>query len=236
MQVDSLNILPTEDFEKFYYKDILGRLFFPNGKNTDNNIQSGENNKYYFAKLEDLYENIMYFMIDKKSILSLGLVGIVATGDAIKYPDYTIEPIEHRKRWKFKNGLFRRNYVSIDEKVPIQPTKAEFLVVTEKDPIPEKCVGKTSRAALCRYSGRNGINLTVRGINQVVNGINDSMNEETVCTDKECIDALQNGVPIIFDHQLKYIMETSGAENYNPQIPEWHLEDKSVWGIIRKVN
>jgi hypothetical protein len=230
-----LGHLPTEDFEKFYNQGRLGKIFFPNGAREDIFAdRSEERTKSYFTYLGDLYETLSEFKINNQDILSRGLIGIVATGKSVKYPGYNIVPVEHRKGLKFENWRVKRNYITIEEKIPIQPIKAEFFVITEDNPIPEECVGKTSRIALCRYTDNKHIGLTVRGIEQVVNGIKEGMYRDNCCVDKESIDAFQNGVPIIFDHQLKYIIEMSGVENYSPFISEWHFDRESVWAKIRE--
>jgi len=243
MDEDNTDYLSIKDFEYLHCAKKLGKLYFPNGKKRDDNAPIFHRNKSFFIELNDLYETIDKCQINNQSIPSLEIISIIAMGDTVNlcdsttYPGYTIEKIKSRNGLEWKNGWWRPKYISIDKKVPIQPKKAEFLVITEKNPVPIEHIGRTSVRAICNYTGNTNIKINVRGIEQVITSIKDGLNNihntNFIGIDKETVDAFTNGVPIIFDHQLRYIIAESGADyNYSAKT-EWHFGKNNYFAIIK---
>jgi hypothetical protein len=221
--------LDIEEFESLYKVGKLGRIYFPNGKKEDASVEGyGESIKNYFVHLRDLYNAISEWNIADKSVLSLGLVGIVAMGDTVVQPGYKLANIPEKNGWKFKNWKVQRKYIDFEKKVPIQPREAEFLVVTQDNPVPLDYVSRrTTHIASCVTKPRKDIQLYVRGIEQVLKGL-ERGRRLSVDTDEVTMNAFEKGVPIFFNHELKYIIETTGVENYNSHYAEWSSEEHDI--------
>jgi hypothetical protein len=211
------------EFEKFYKEKELGDLTFPNG--TLPSLLDSITGHYevpYFIKLEELYEAINGMR--GFNIPSLKLLGVVAYGDAVRYPGYELEPHTYRK-WLIGPK------VTEDVKVPIQTYKADFLVVTEKNPIPIPSISNSQAARLCNRHV-NDIYLDIRGIDQVIKGLEMGLGTPSN-TDYESIASFTNGVPVFFnDNDLERIMVQSGATNTNPRHTKWNYYKKRLYGLI----
>lgn len=203
MDAYNTGYLPIEEFKIYHEMNSLGRLFYPN----DKKISSKERNLAFFIELNDLYKNINEATIrQNKNFLSLGLVGIIATGQMLNEPNYDIAS---------------------------QPMSADFFIITQNNPIDEDIIGRTSQSALCEYRDKN-IHLTVRGIDQVIAGLRYGINMNTMNIDKASIEAWKNGVPLFFNNQINYIEKLSNVKNNSIFTPQWYSDETKIFAEIER--
>jgi hypothetical protein len=219
--------------DKFYVEGELGILTFPNGSFRKEGVDyEFTERRHYEISLNVLHDSIYDWKVLGRSVPSMGISNIIAFGEAVAYPGYIEEPFE---RGKYRMlGLEFGPKITDMKRILIQPTRAEFLVITHEDPMPEKYVaGRTSRAILCRNTYNKNLHLYVRSIGQVIRGAENIKGKTDMETDTISIDALSNGVPIFFDDTLDYILDKTCIKNDNPRILKWYYNDKKFSGTIR---
>jgi len=220
----------VNDLKRHYKNGTLGELYFPNGMMGPSRFETREHDPF-LVKLHDLYQMIDEWNIFYNNVRSLGVVGIIAFGDAVHYPGYTKKPVQ-----RAKYGIFGARFgpiVEVIERTYIKPKEAEFLVITQDDAISISYVSRRApeMAALEKEKGK--IKLYTRSISQIVRGIENNCNKASINTDEISIDAFKNGVPICYDENLDLILDKTCIEKENPRIIEWHPDKQRLWGIIR---
>jgi hypothetical protein len=221
--------LPIAYLENFSKRHKFGNLYFPNGTSTtiDDSVL-GHRQAPLHISIQDFYSTLLSWEVNGKTLQQLGLVGIIATGNAVHYPGYTLKT-EEVKRWLF------RGTKKVIVKEYVTSLKPEFLILTEDKPIPEEYVARmTSRSALCRIESTR-MNLNIRSVYQAVKGIrNQDISKEDgkreAMIDYISIDALTNGVPIFFGdarptEEYELLLEKTNMYKDNPRTVEWHTTE-----------
>ena len=220
----------VSDIEKRYENRTLGELYFPNGMMTSTRFETRGHDPF-LVKLHELYQMIDDWDILYNNVRSLGVVGIIAFGDAVHYPGYTEETVQ-----RAKYGIFGARFgpiVHVTEKNRIIPNEAEFLIITQDDAISISYVSRRAPEMAALEKEKDKIRLYTRSISQIVRGIENNCNKASITTDEISIDAFKNGVPICYDENLDFILDKTCIEKENPRIIEWHPESPKLWGIIR---
>jgi hypothetical protein len=233
--VESGENLSIIDFQKFYKERELGILYFPNGfMRSEFESVLGHNQVPYNISLKNLHETISRWDVNGKNIIQeLGLTGIIAMGDTVEYPGYRTESYT-RRNWLLGEKTF-------DKKIYVQPTFSEFMILTEKNPVPAKIVNKTIQGyTLCDYRIDN-IQLHVRSVEQAINALEQTVSrfykeENNLISNRDysSLKAFSEGVPVFFNEEtLKYILDTTQINTSNPRKINWQFRDKQLIGIIR---
>lgn len=203
------DMTPT-DFQEWFEKDGLGKLYFPVGKAYIPNERWFEHEDIvdFFIELKDLYELVTGWKINKQDVLISEIIAIIAMGSAIG-PTYKI----------IRTG---KKYIIFGDKIPIkekiQPQDADFLVITRKNMINEKVLKPLSLETYdCgTWITKGGIHLVNRGREQVINGY---ANEDTIS-----INALHTGI-IVFSipEELDAIYEDIDRDKITYS-PLWNMK------------
>jgi hypothetical protein len=208
--------LTINDFSKYFERDKLGKLYFPNGHCFDN----GEKVPFHI-ELSNLYKLTTGWKINKLEVPLDSIVGIISFGSAVKYPGSTIEI---KKGKKF--GFFGPEIVKKCIYTPIQPNDADFLIITDKNLFEDKILKPVSLETYdCgTWVKEGGIHLVYRGIEQVVNGIDA---EDTIS-----ISAMKEGVPIFYTEALTALQDRIKMQNMTPRKLNWNTGKEGYLGGI----
>lgn len=172
--------LSMEDFTRFFEKNRLGKLYFPNG-GVD-------------VHLHDLYRLVTGWRINGSTILLENIVAIIAFGSAVRVPT---QIRMHRKKFFFfgpKVTRFRTENII--------PKDVDFLVITSENISYENKAEPVFKRD--SYDGylhcvEVGIHVLSRGIEQIMSDVKSS---GTVG-----ISALTEGVPIFLDERFEKLLE-----------------------------
>jgi len=201
--------LKPKDFQEWFEKDKLGKLFFPVGKAYIPNGRYFEHGEIvnFFIALNDLFELCTEWKINGQSVPTNQILAIIAFGSAVG-PQYKTQ-ISRRKKY----FLFGEE-IQVTKQKEIQPNDADFLIITKQNMIEEKFLKPlTIDTYDCgTWIRKGGIHLVNRGRDQVVQGFG---NGDTIS-----INALNLGVPIFFTSDYRLIR--TELDLPEPQVP-WKL-------------
>ena len=203
--------LSMNDFTKYFEKNALGSLSFPNGESWDE-CSYGP----FRINLRKLYKLVVDWKINHTGVPLDDIVGVIAFGSAVKYPGYK-EVSKTRKEY----FLFGKE-ITKTKQVPIQPNDADFLVITNqnftREEILEPLIGASDY--LGSYIKEGGIHLVNRGIKQIIKGVQ--------AKDTVSISAMKEGVQIFYDRRLSDVQSHTGITRETPR--------KILWDENRKGN
>lgn len=215
--------LTMDDFRRYFEKNSLGDLFFPNGRCMTPHGQFFENSEFmnFHVRLDDLYKLVSGWRVNRTLVPLDDIVAVIAFGSTVRQPG-TYEVTRTRRKY-----LFFGEKLSIKKTVPIQPNDADFLVITGENLMREEVLEPISIETYdCgTWIRTGGIHLVNRGINQVINGVkaNDGISKA----------ALLEGVPIFFNGGLTSVYSRTGITPRTTRKLLWDEDRKGhLTGVI----
>ena len=213
-------VLHMDDFTKYFEATRLGRLYFPNGRTyvhpgggcfDDSSITD------FYINLTDLYKLVTGWKVNHTLVPLDDIVAVIAFGSAVRHPG--VQEVSRERR---KYLLFGEKVTKV-EQVAIQPSDADFLVITGENLMREEVLEPISLHTYdCgSWIEKGGIHLVNRGVSQLLNGVRAN---DTVSTS-----ALREGVPIFFNGRLEGVVAQSGVAKTTPRKILW---DENVKGFL----
>ncbi|TSC91554.1 MAG: hypothetical protein CEN90_352 [Parcubacteria group bacterium Licking1014_17] len=207
-------VLHMDDFTKYFEATRLGRLYFPNGKayvHPGGGFFQNSAITDFYINLADLYKLVTGWKVNHTLVPLDDIVAVIAFGSAVRHPGF-----QEVKR----NRLFRG---PVTEQVPIQPSDADFLVITGENLMREEVLEPISLHTYdCgTWIEKGGIHLVNRGVSQLLNGVraNDTVSSS----------ALREGVPIFFNGRLDGVVTQAGVTKTTPRKILW---DENAKGFL----
>jgi hypothetical protein len=191
-------VLSIDEFTKYFEKNHLGKLYFPNGRYVYRGVEG-----VFFIDLADLYKLVSGWRINHNIVPLDDIVAVIAFGSAVRHPGF---------KEVVKNRWFRG---PVTERVTIQPSDADFLVITGQDLTRDLVLETISSSDNygTAYLMRGGIHLVNRGVSQLLNGVK--------ADDTVSISALREGIPIFFDGRLDGVVTQAGVARTTPRKILW---------------
>jgi len=204
--------LRMKEFTKYFKANRLGKLYFPNGQAY---VHPGgawfdrSSVTDFYIDLTDLYKMVSGWRVNHTLVPLNDIVAVIAFGSAVRYPSVQKVSRTHRKYW-----LFGEKVTKV-ERVAIQPSDADFLVITGKNLMREEVLEPISLDTYdCgSWIEKGGIHLVNRGVSQLLNGVR--------ANDTVSASALREGVPIFFNGQLDGVIAQAGIAKTTPRRIIW---------------
>ncbi len=205
--------LRMDDFTKYFEKQRLGKLYFPNGEY----LEDYRTYSNFFVNLTDLYKLVSGWKVNHTLVPIGDIIAVIAFGSAVRHPG--VEKIPHTRRKYF---LFGPDITSVRER-PIQPRDADFLIITGENLMREEILEPISRETYDAgtWLKRGGIHIVNRGVNQLLNGVQGN--------DTISISALREGVPIFFNERFPDVVTRAGVIKTTPRKILW---DENSEGLL----
>ena len=207
-------VLHMDDFTKYFEATRLGRLYFPNGKayvHPGGRFFQNSAITDFYINLADLYKLVTGWKVNHTLVPLDDIVAIIAFGSAVRHPGF---------QEVTRNRLF---HGPVTEQVPIQPSDADFLVITGENLMREEVLEPISLHTYdCgTWIEKGGIHLVNRGVNQLLNGVR--------ANDTVSASALREGVPIFFNGRLDGVVTQAGVAKTTPRKILW---DENAKGFL----
>jgi len=197
--------LSMTDFEQHYEFKRLGRLEFPNGIRSTGLYQIPNGTGPFAIALRELYD----LVTGEKEVPLDEVVGVLAFGSAVQHPGYTQE-VHTRKKYGFFGPEIEKTKI-----IPVQPTHADFLVVTRND------IERDGRIAAVT-TGSDGRGMIKKGgIHVIHRGIEYVLGESS----KTVESAMREGVPVLLSENSDALKEGLEAVNQSPRQVYWDKEE-----------
>ena len=207
--------LSLDDFRDYYESQKLGNLYLPNGS--------------YKVRLRDLYENIVSWKINDKTLTIDDLTAIFAIGSAVHHPGYQVVSTSTKKYWFF--GPIQKSI----RKIHIRPNDVDFLILTRENMTEEKVIPSLrEERASDGYGGgttfvvvSNEMHLICRGLNQMLAGI-DYRDGTRLPIDSVSEHTLREGVLLFYNEaEWKHFIARASVKKETPRRVIW---DETLWG------
>lgn len=211
-----LDQLTPKDLESYYQANRLGELVFPHGSCHSINWSSGTvSKKKFYINLAELFDLILKWRINGRSVNIEDVVAIIAFGSAVRYP--CPKPFSSLELWR-KCFAITPDFDN--------PRDADFLVITEHDLIGKPVMGPVYEPLeYGRALVKGGIHLVNRSINQITRGIRTG-------SDTVSISGLKEGVPLFYDCDFEGFRSCWGIERGNPYGVQWQEWHEKLQGTI----
>jgi len=211
--------LTVKDFAKFFERNDLGKLSFPNGKIFVPRGAYLEWGRFipFFIDLNDLYKTAVGWRINSREVEVDDIIAIVAFGSAVKHPGYD----EHISQ--YKKYLFFGPMKTKVKHEPVQPRDADFLVITHTNLFRREIIKSVVRDV---YGGtevvtKGGIHLVNRSRINIIRG--------TRAGDTVSSSALEQGVPVFTTSAFwKLLREDAGITQKNPRRVCWDTDERGI--------
>ena len=215
--------LSLDDFRDYHEAKKLGELHLPNGS--------------YKISLNNLYDNLVSWKIEGKTISVDDLVAIIVFGSAVHYPGFT-EQLTTAKKYFFFGPAEKRI-----KRVPIDPNDVDFLIVTRENMTEEKVIPAVRREICDDYGVSMRVleliykemHLVCRGVNQMLAGAN-YRSGTSIPIDSVSEHVLREGVPIFYNKsELDYLISHSSVKRETPRRVIWGETwwNKQLIGVIK---
>jgi len=199
--------LSMDDFTKFFYKNRLGKLYFPNGGAS--------------VHLHDLYRLVTGWRINGSTIPKENISAVIAFGSAVRHPS---QIRTHRKRFL----IFGRKVTKLKTE-SIYPKDVDFLVITNGF-----FVYENKAEAVYEYDAYDGLpQLKEVGIHVLARSI-DQMIGDIKSNSTVGVSALKDGVPIFRDERLEKLLKNVAVESTTSRKIFWEENREGILqGIIK---